>query len=132
MPSCARVIVSVSVDIPVTRTISAFVVDGSSPAGQIVALNGTAGNNDPCPAVTTRDVPDDAGEGAVATVPTAKFLWASGTGPTHRYVVSMYRSPATASCNVYAVDTDWFESHVNSPYTGSVESAPPVSMYTTP
>jgi hypothetical protein len=75
--SWARVIVNVSVEIAVTRTISAFAVVGCVLAGQIVALNGVAGNFVPSAAVTTRLVPDDAGDGAVATRDEAKFLWAS-------------------------------------------------------
>jgi hypothetical protein len=69
--------VSVSVDRFVTRTISQ--VDGvhAAPDAPIVALNGVAGNRDPVPPVTTRDVPDVAGLGAVATVVVAKFLCAS-------------------------------------------------------
>lgn len=69
--------VNVSVDIAVTRTISALVVSGCTPAGQMVALNGTVGKMVPCPAVTTSDVPDVAGEGAVATWLYEKFLCAS-------------------------------------------------------
>jgi len=65
--SCALVIVSVSVEMAVTRTISAVVLSGFAAVGQMVALNGTAGNKAPCPAVTTSDVPLAAGEGAVAT-----------------------------------------------------------------
>ena len=72
--SCIRVMVKVSVLIFVTLTISAFAVVGCTPVGQIVALNGTAGNFVPSPAVTTRDVPLVAGEGAVATSEYAKFL----------------------------------------------------------
>jgi hypothetical protein len=68
------VIVNVSVEINVTLTISAFAVVGCAPAGQIVALKGTAGNFAPSAAVTTRLVPDDAGDGAVATRLYAKFL----------------------------------------------------------
>jgi hypothetical protein len=37
-------------------------------------LNGAVGNLAPSPAATTSDVPDVAGDGAVATVLTAKFL----------------------------------------------------------
>jgi hypothetical protein len=73
VPSWVRVIVNVSVETFVTRTISAFVVEGCAPIGQIVALNGTAGNFVPVAAVTTRLVPDEAGDGAVATNETAKF-----------------------------------------------------------
>jgi hypothetical protein len=61
----------------VTRTISAFAGVGKTDPGHTVALKGTAGNRVPSPAVTTSDVPDAAGEGAVATVETAKFLCVS-------------------------------------------------------
>lgn len=61
----------------VTRTISAFAAVGAVPAGQMTALKGTAGNSAPPAAVTTREVPVVAGEGAVATSETAKFLCAS-------------------------------------------------------
>lgn len=44
VPSCVRVIVNVSVEIAVTRTISAFELVGCDPAGHTVALNGGAGN----------------------------------------------------------------------------------------
>jgi hypothetical protein len=57
----------------VTRTISLFAGVGSVAAGQMVALNGTAGNLVPWPAVTTREVPEVAGDGAVATRLTAKL-----------------------------------------------------------
>jgi len=73
-PSCARVIVSVSVEMAVTRTTSAFDGIGCEDAGHTVALKGGVGNLVPCPAVTTSDVPEVAGEGAVATAETAKFL----------------------------------------------------------
>lgn len=75
--SCERVIVSVSDEMFVTRTISAFDVVGCELAGHTVALKGVAGNFDPSPDATTSDVPDEAGDGAVATVEYAKFLWAS-------------------------------------------------------
>jgi hypothetical protein len=75
--SVARVMVSVSVEMPVTRTISVLAGEGTEPAGQIVALNGGVGNRDPCPAVTTREVPEVAGDGAVATVEMARFLCGS-------------------------------------------------------
>lgn len=76
-PSWARVIVNVSVATAVTLTTSAFADVGCALAGHTVALNGAAGNLAPSPAATTSDVPDDAGDGAVATVEYAKFLWAS-------------------------------------------------------
>lgn len=66
--SCVRVIVSVSVEMAVTRTISALLDKGLTPVGQIVALKGGVGNLAPSPEATTSDVPDVAGEGAVATV----------------------------------------------------------------
>lgn len=72
--SWARVIVKVSVLTTVTLTISAFVGSGTEPVGQMVALNGAVGNLVPCPAVTTRLVPDVAGLGAVATAETANAL----------------------------------------------------------
>jgi hypothetical protein len=72
--SCARVIVNVSVEIPVTRTISALAAVGGVLGGQTVALNGVAGNKVPVPAATTKDVPLVVGEGAVATVDCAKFF----------------------------------------------------------
>lgn len=75
--SADRTIVNVSVDIAVTVTISEFVGPGTVFIGQIVALNGTAGNRVPVPAVTTKDVPDAAGLGAVDTKLYAKFLCAS-------------------------------------------------------
>lgn len=78
VPSWVLVMVNVSVEILVTRTISALVESGWAPAGQTVALKGTAGNNVPVPDDTTSDVPDAAGLGAVATVDMAKFLCASG------------------------------------------------------
>jgi len=67
-PPCARVIVSVSPAIAVTSTISALEDDGCDPVGKMVALNGGVPNRDPWPDVTVSDVPEDAGEGAVATV----------------------------------------------------------------
>jgi hypothetical protein len=76
-PSCVRVIVSVSVATAVTRTISAFAAVGCVLVGQTVALNGAAGNLDPSPGATVNDVPEFAGDGAVATVEYARFLWAS-------------------------------------------------------
>jgi len=68
VPSCARVIVSVSPVTFVTRTISEIEAVGVELLGQSVALNGTAGNKEPCPAVTTKLVPLVAGVGAVTTV----------------------------------------------------------------
>jgi hypothetical protein len=62
------VIVNVSVVTLVTRTISALVASGCAPAGQIVALKGAVGKRVPSPAATTSDVPDAAGDGAVAIV----------------------------------------------------------------
>ena len=73
VPSCARVIVNASVDMAVTRTISAFEAVGSELAGYKTALNGTDGNLLPSPLVTCNEVPDVAGEGAVATRLAAKF-----------------------------------------------------------
>lgn len=67
-PDCARVIVSVSFAIAVTSTISALEDEGCEPAGKMMALNGGVPNRDPWPAVTASDVPEDAGDGAVATV----------------------------------------------------------------
>src|SRR5262245_5918821 len=81
LPSCARVMVSVSPAMFVTRTTSAFDARGDAPVGHTVALNGTAGNREPCPLATTSDVPDAAGLGAVATEEYAKFLWASTSVP---------------------------------------------------
>lgn len=52
----------------VTRTISALEEVGLLLAGQMVALNGTAGKRAPSPAATTNEVPDVAGLGAVAIV----------------------------------------------------------------
>lgn len=72
--SWALSIVKVSVAIAVTLIISAFVVIGFAPAIQTVALKGGVGNKAPSPAATTKEVPEVAGEGAVATVETAKFL----------------------------------------------------------
>src|SRR4029078_5725405 len=74
VPSCARTIVSVSVERAVTVTISAF--DGSgypAPDGNTVAWNGGAGNLPPCPDPTTSDAPEVAGDGAVATVEIARL-----------------------------------------------------------
>lgn len=67
---------SVFVDTFVMRTISEFDGSGVEPAGQIVAFI-PAANRDPSPAVTTRVVPDVAGEGAVATSEMARFLCVS-------------------------------------------------------
>src|SRR2546426_2553414 len=78
VPSCVLVIVNVSPEIAVTRTISALVVNGWSPTGHTVTLNGGVGNFVPSPVWTTNDVPVSAGDGAVATVEYAKFLCASG------------------------------------------------------
>lgn len=75
--SCARVIVSVSVDRAVTLIISAFDGSGLELAGHTVALNGTAGNRAPSAAATTSDVPELAGLGAVATELIARFACAS-------------------------------------------------------
>lgn len=66
-----------SVEMFVTRTISAFVESGCDPVGHTTALNGTEGNFVPSPDATVSDVPEVAGDGAVATVEYAKFLWAS-------------------------------------------------------
>jgi ribosomal protein L18E len=68
LPSTARVSVNVSVLIVVTSAISAFVVVGWLPDGQMVTLNGAAGNFAPSAAATISDVPELAGDGAVATV----------------------------------------------------------------
>ena len=46
-------------------------------AGNTTALKGAAGNFVPSPACTTKLVPDEAGDGAVATVLYARFLCAS-------------------------------------------------------
>jgi hypothetical protein len=73
------VIVNVSDDRAVTRTISAFDGSGRAVAGHTVALNGAAGNREPSPDATTNDVPDEAGDGAVATELIAKFACASAT-----------------------------------------------------
>lgn len=67
VPSWARVMVRVSVEMAVTRTISELVLVGWVLAGQMVALKGTVGKRVPCPLVTTKEVPVWAGEGAVAT-----------------------------------------------------------------
>lgn len=66
--SCALVIVKVSVDTPVTRTISELLVVGLAPVGQTVQLNGGVGKVVPVPAETIKLVPLVAGDGAVATV----------------------------------------------------------------
>ena len=58
----------VSVETVVTLIISEFAVVGWAPAGQTVALKGTAGNLLPSPEATTNEVPVSAGDGAVATV----------------------------------------------------------------
>jgi hypothetical protein len=68
VPSWARTIVNVSVETAVTRTISAFAAVGDDADGHRVALNGTAGAEAPSPDWTTSDVPEVAGDGAVATV----------------------------------------------------------------
>jgi len=52
----------------VTRTISALVDSGAAPVAHTTKLNGTAGISAPVPAASTIVVPDEAGEGAVATV----------------------------------------------------------------
>lgn len=62
LPSCSRTMVNVSAVMFVTRTIS-----GEPLSPVTVQLNGTAGNNAPSDAVTTKLVPVVAGEGAVAT-----------------------------------------------------------------
>ncbi len=67
-PSWARVIVSTSPTTAVTRAISAFVLSGMAPAGQIVTSYGVVANRSPSPVATVRDVPLSAGEGATATV----------------------------------------------------------------
>ena len=72
--SCTRLIVSVSVLMPVTRTISALAGVGRASTGQTDALKGGAGKRVPWPLATTSDVPELAGEGAVATVDTAKLV----------------------------------------------------------
>jgi hypothetical protein len=78
VPSVALVIVNVSVEMAVTRTISAFVVVGCVETGQMVALNEPLdGNLAPSPDWTTSDVPDVAGDGAVRTVLYPKFLCGS-------------------------------------------------------
>jgi hypothetical protein len=46
----------------------ALVVVGCDPEGHIVRLNGGVGKFAPSAAATTSDVPEDAGDGAVATV----------------------------------------------------------------
>jgi hypothetical protein len=77
--SWVLVIVRVSVEIAVTLTISEFVDVAPALAGAIVALNGAVGNRAPCPAVTTSEVPDVAGDGAVATRLLAKLALPSAT-----------------------------------------------------
>jgi hypothetical protein len=67
-PSWARVIVKVSVEIAVTLTISALNEVGWAFDGQTVALKGGVGNKVPWPDATTKEVPDTAGDGAVAIV----------------------------------------------------------------
>lgn len=66
--SWALVIVNVSVDLTVTLTISAFKVEGCSPAGQTTALKEAAGNLAPSPLWTTKEVPVVGGTGAVNIV----------------------------------------------------------------
>ena len=76
--SCVRSIVNTSPDTFITRTISAFVLNGRTLGGQTVQLKGVGeGKNAPCPVATVNVVPDGAGNGAIATVEYAKFLWAS-------------------------------------------------------
>jgi hypothetical protein len=84
VPSCARVIVSVSFVTAVTSTISALEANGCEPVGKMVTSNGGVGNRDPWPAVTVSDVPEDAGDGAVATV--LKFADGFVT-PSHAVIV---------------------------------------------
>lgn len=72
-PSCARTIVNTSLDTFVHRATSAFKVDGAVFAGHNTTLNGAAGNFEPSPDATVNEVPDVAGDGAVATVENAKF-----------------------------------------------------------
>jgi hypothetical protein len=74
--SWALTIVNVSVEIPVTLTISAFdeVGEFPEPEGYSTALNGGVGKLAPVPAATTKLVPEVAGDGAVATVDTEKFF----------------------------------------------------------
>jgi hypothetical protein len=67
-PRWARVIVNVSPATALTSTISELDASGCDPVGQIVAYNGGVPNRDPWPDATVSDVPEDAGEGAVATV----------------------------------------------------------------
>jgi hypothetical protein len=55
----------------VTRTISEFDGLACTPAGHIVALNGTAGKREPSPADTVNDVPPV--PGALASVEIAKL-----------------------------------------------------------
>jgi predicted component of type VI protein secretion system len=78
-PSNARVMVQVSPATRVHCTTSAVAAVGSrpGPARYRVAVNGVAGSSDPVPVATTRVSPDVAGDGAVATVVTAKFFSAS-------------------------------------------------------
>ena len=66
-----------SVDFTVTLTISALRAVGIDLAGHTTQLNGGAGNLAPAPVATTIVVPDVDGDGAVATVLAAKFLWLS-------------------------------------------------------
>ena len=80
-PSCARTIVNVSVEIPVTRTTSRNpgIDEGGIQPGMATALNGVAGKSAPSPALTVNVVPLVAGDGAVTTALTAKLPWASAT-----------------------------------------------------
>ena len=75
-PSCARTIVNVSVEIPVTRTTSRNpgIDEGGIQPGTTTALNGTAGNSAPSPALTVNVVPLVAGDGGVTTELNAKLL----------------------------------------------------------
>ena len=73
VPSWVRVIVRVSVERAVTRTISELVRVSTVPGGPTVALNETAGIDAPSPAATINEVPDVAGLGAVATVVSIRF-----------------------------------------------------------
>ena len=88
---CARVIVNVSDVRAVTRTISATPLDdsGAVPDGIRVTLYAPAvagsGNFAPSPVVTTNDVPDVAGDGAVAMREAAKFA----TGSAMSYEIVM-------------------------------------------
>jgi hypothetical protein len=71
--STARVNVSTSPTCPVTVATSELDADGLVFAGQIVTLNGNSENFVPCPVVTVSVTPEIAGDGATATLLSAKF-----------------------------------------------------------